>query len=108
MATARLLFLFGTRNRACGELAGNPKNIPPLFRFISGLSELLPSTPSLHPALFIQPIILGRVFSHVPICAVSSRFPSLFELGRREKKTAARLLPRKGPFYLRAEDPSSL
>lgn len=43
----RLLFLFGTRNRACGELAWNPKNIPPLFRFISSLSgPLLPLAPS--------------------------------------------------------------
>lgn len=106
MATARLLFLFGTRNRACGELAGNPKNIPPLFRFISGLSGLLPS-PSVSSSgpFYSAHHPLSRVFARPYMCGFISLSVS-FRVRPRGKKTAACLLPRKGPFYLRAEDPS--
>lgn len=76
----RLLFLFGTRNRACGELAWNPKNIPPLFRFISGLSELPLSAPSgsfysANPTRFP----LCRAFSHDPTYG-------FFSLGEKRRR----------------------
>jgi len=102
MATARLLFLFGTRNRACGELAGNPKNIPPLFRFISDLSGLLPSPASPSGSFYSAHRPLSRVFAHPYV-----RFHLALRLfSRREKRR--RVFYRKGPFYLRAEDLPSL
>lgn len=65
-----------------------------------------PFLPLLSPAFFIQPIVLCHVFSHVPMCGFVSLFVSFCV--RSQGKTAARLLPRKGPFYLRAEDLPSL
>lgn len=123
MATARLLFLFATRNRACGELAGDPKNILPLFCFISSLSGH--SFHPTHPALFIRRTrrSTSRVFArpytymyiYMYVRAVRFYFPSrssvppsssdggkFIERAQKKNSGARTSIAREDSFYLRA------
>lgn len=87
---------------------GKPEKYTPVISLYlrpNRTPSLLPP-PSLYSVLFIQPIVLCRVLSHFPTCDFAS-FSVSFRVRFAGKKWQ-RLLSRKGPFYLRVEDPPSL
>lgn len=94
-------YFYLVREIALAESSRETRKIYPRYFALSPayLDSFLPSP--LHPALFIQPIVLCRVFSHIPTCGFISLSVSF-----RTGKNGARLLPREGLFYLHAEDPS--
>lgn len=99
-AAAPIFILFRTRNRACGELAWNPKNIPPLFRFITGLSGLSPP-----PRLSIRPFLFGKPRTS-SLSRVFARFHMRFLLARGgAKRRSFSYREKEDPFYFRVEIP---
>lgn len=97
-------YFYLVREIALAESSRETRKIYPRYFALS------PAYPDsfLSPRLFIRSFLfsLCRVCSHVSTCGFVSL--SISFRVRSQGKTAARLLPRKGPFYLRAEDLPSL
>lgn len=80
-------YFYLVREIALAESSRETRKIYPRYFALSpAYPDSFPPAPSLHPALFIQLIVLCRVFSHVPTCDFVSLSVSLLALSRREKR----------------------
>lgn len=80
------IFIWYEKSRFAESSRETRKIYPPLFRFISGLSGLLPSPVAPSGPFYSAHRPLSRVFTRFPTCGLVSLSISLFALGRREKR----------------------